>query len=103
MLVRIARSDQGSKYMATETGAIPNSDAPPAGATMQSTLRGEAYRSEEFFALERERIFFSEWTCVGREETIAEAGSYLLVDLLGESLLVVRTRAGAVRAFHNVC
>ncbi|MFL5736262.1 MAG: aromatic ring-hydroxylating oxygenase subunit alpha [Actinomycetota bacterium] len=70
---------------------------------MESTLPGRAYVSEEFFSLERERIFFRDWVCVGREETLPEAGSYLLVNVLGESLLVVRTREGDVRAFHNVC
>ncbi|HEY2803399.1 MAG TPA: aromatic ring-hydroxylating dioxygenase subunit alpha [Actinomycetota bacterium] len=70
---------------------------------METTLPGRAYRSEEFFELERERIFFRDWVCVGREETIADAGSYLLVDLLGESLLVVRTREGDIGCFHNVC
>ena len=92
--------------MAMDTDAIPGSDGRPIAVSedgMQSTLPGSAYRSEEFFAREREGIFFREWVCVGREETIADAGSYLLVDLIGESLLVVRTREGSVRAFHNVC
>ena len=70
---------------------------------MEATLPGRAYRSEAFFELERERIFFRDWVCVGREETIADTGSYLLVDLLGESLLVVRTREGGIGGFHNVC
>jgi glycine betaine catabolism A len=84
--------------MAMDTDAIPDSEA-----RMETTLPGRAYRSEEFFELERERIFFRDWVCVGREETIADAGSYLLVDLLGESLLVVRTRGGDIGCFHNVC
>ena len=84
--------------MAMDTDAIPDSEA-----RMETTLPGRAYRSEEFFELERERIFFRDWVCVGREETIADAGSYLLVDLLGESLLVVRTREGDIGGFHNVC
>jgi Rieske 2Fe-2S family protein len=84
--------------MAMDTDAIPDSEA-----RMETTLPGRAYRSEEFFELERERIFFRDWVCVGREETIADAGSYLLVDLLGESLLVVRTREGDIGCFHNVC
>src|SRR4051812_7034577 len=89
--------DQGSKYMVMDTDAIPDSEG------METTLPGRAYWSEEFFDLERERIFFRDWVCVGREETLAEAGSYLLVDVLGESLLVVRTREGDICCFHNVC
>jgi glycine betaine catabolism A len=84
--------------MAIDTDAIPDSEA-----RMETTLPRRAYRSEEFFDLERERIFFRDWVCVGREETIPEAGSYLMLDLLGESLLVVRTREGGIGCFHNVC
>jgi Rieske 2Fe-2S family protein len=55
------------------------------------------------FALEKERIFCREWLCVGREEELAQPGSWRVLDLLGESLLLVRNRAGQLRAFYNVC
>jgi Rieske 2Fe-2S family protein len=80
------------------TNAIPDP-----GARLEPTLSGSAYLSEEFFVRERERILFGEWTCVGREETIPGPGDYLLADIAGERLLVVRSRDGEVRAFHNVC
>src|SRR5205085_107958 len=92
--------------MAVDVGAIPDSDAgssAPPLARMPSTLPGEAYLSEAFFERERQRIFFGEWMCVGREETLSAPGEYLRVDVAGESLLVVRTRSGDTRAFHNVC
>ncbi len=67
------------------------------------TLPGSAYRSAGQFELERDRIFHRDWFLVGREEAIAGAGDYLHADVAGESVLVVRTRAGELRGFFNVC
>jgi glycine betaine catabolism A len=72
-------------------------------AGLEPTLPTRWYRSEEVFRLEKERIFCREWTCVGREEEIAEPGAYRVIDVLGESVLIVRNRAGVLRAFYNVC
>lgn len=70
---------------------------------LQPTLLGSCYLDPNFFALEQEHIFFQEWVCVGREEEIPQAGDYLQLDLLGQSILIVRTREGSVNAFYNVC
>jgi Rieske 2Fe-2S family protein len=71
------------------------------------TLPGRYFTSPELFAEEREKIFGRRWLCVGRGEQIAKPGDYFLASVAGESLIVVRDRAGAgtprVRAFHNVC
>jgi Rieske 2Fe-2S family protein len=55
------------------------------------------------FALEKERIFCHEWVCVGREEELTNPGEHRVLNLLGESVLLVRNRAGRLRAFYNVC
>jgi Rieske 2Fe-2S family protein len=55
------------------------------------------------FAREKERIFCSEWFCVGREEEVPNPGDYLLLDIAGESILLVRTREGALAGHYNVC
>ena len=70
---------------------------------MERTLTREHYLSPEMFAREKERIFMREWFCAGREEDLATPGSYLVVDVAGESVLAVRTREGALRAYYNVC
>jgi len=72
----------------------------PAGAR---TLDARWYVSQEVFALERERIFASDWICVGREESLPTTGDYFLVEVAGESLIVVRDVDGALRALYNVC
>ena len=70
---------------------------------MQRTLPSSAYLSQESFERERERIFATEWFCVGREEALLAPGHFLKVDVAGESILIVRTRSGELRGFYNVC
>src|SRR3712207_4834806 len=67
------------------------------------TLPGRYYTDPDILARESDRVFAREWVCVGREESIAEPGAYMLAEVAGESLIVVRDRAGTVRAFYNVC
>jgi Rieske 2Fe-2S family protein len=66
------------------------------------TLAGRYYTSSEVFAQERERIFATQWLCVGREASLKEPGAYLLAHVAGESIIVVRDKA-TLRAFYNVC
>ena len=65
--------------------------------------RSSWYRSEKVFGLEKERIFFCEWLCVGREEELPSPGSHRVLDVLGESVILVRNRQDQLRAFYNVC
>jgi Rieske 2Fe-2S family protein len=76
---------------------------PPRRAGLEPTLPSSWYTSERIFALEKERIFCRDWICVAREEELAAAGAWRVLDVLGESLLLVRTPAGALRSFYNVC
>jgi glycine betaine catabolism A len=73
----------------------------PAG--LEPTLPTRWYRSEEIFRLEKERIFWREWMCVCRAEEIQGPGAHRVIDVLGESILLVRNREGELRAFYNVC
>src|SRR5260221_2441259 len=70
---------------------------------MQKSLPSAYYRSEEIFALEREKIFCREWFCAGREEQIPAAGDVLVLNVAGESVIVARTKEGEIRAHYNVC
>jgi glycine betaine catabolism A len=72
-------------------------------AGLEPTLPTRWYRSEEAFRAEKERIFAHEWMCVGREDEIAEVGAYRVIDVSGESILIVRNRQGSLRGFYNVC
>jgi Rieske 2Fe-2S family protein len=70
---------------------------------LMQTLPRSAYLSGAHFERETQRIFHRRWFTVGREEALARAGSFLHVDVAGEQVLVVRTRGGELRGFHNVC
>ena len=67
------------------------------------TLSGADYASEAVYLDERERIWFDRWVCIGRDEEVTAAGDYLVRDLAGESIVILRNRAGELRAFYNVC
>ncbi|MGH7701778.1 MAG: aromatic ring-hydroxylating oxygenase subunit alpha [Gemmatimonadales bacterium] len=79
----------------------PAAPASPPG--LERTLSREHYLGEENFAREKERIFCREWFCAGREEEVPDPGDYLLVDVAGESVLVVRTRERSLQAYYNLC
>jgi Rieske 2Fe-2S family protein len=76
---------------------------PPAVAGLEPTLPSSWYTSAQVFALEKERIFCREWLCVARAEELAEPGAFRVLEVLGESILLVRNREGQLRAFYNVC
>jgi len=71
--------------------------------SLEPTLSRDQYLTATAFDREKERIFCAQWFCVGREEEVPGAGDYLLVDVAGESLLLVRSREGTLHAHYNVC
>ncbi len=75
----------------------------PARAGLEPTLPRDSYLSEAVFQQEKERIFCREWLCVGREEEVPNPGDYLLLEVAGESLLLVRTRENELKAHYNLC
>ena len=67
------------------------------------TMPQKYYVSDEVLSQEHERIFRKYWICAGHNSRIPNPGEYFLLNLFGESLIVLRDRAGEVRAFYNVC
>jgi hypothetical protein len=64
------------------------------------TLPGRYYHDPETFRLEQERIFAACWVFVERADHLATPGGYLLASVAGESIIVLRDRAGELRAFR---
>ena len=63
----------------------------------------EAYISEDYVRAERDKLWRKVWLQVGRLEDLPEVGSYLTHEILDDSIVVVRTAADKLKAFHNVC
>ena len=66
----------------------------------QTMLRRHAATLAE---AERRHLWTGSWLLAGVESDVAASGDYLLFEQLGRSVIVVRGKDGAVRAFHNVC
>ena len=77
-----------------------------------SPIPVDAYVSEAFFELEREKIFKKTWLYAGRIERLQKPGDYFvcLMEVLRTkkdgsypSFIITRDEHGAVRAFYNAC
>ena len=76
---------------------------PEMGSSLQPTLPSFWYQREDVFALEQEHIFFREWVCAAREADVPQPGDHRVLEVCGQSILLVRNPEGALRAFYNVC
>jgi phenylpropionate dioxygenase-like ring-hydroxylating dioxygenase large terminal subunit len=74
---------------------------------LQAALPAPFYVDDGHWRRERERVLYREWFCAGRLSGLGldEGASDRLavVDVAGESVLVVRTKDGVLRAHYNVC
>ena len=70
---------------------------------LAQTLTPEAYTSDAFFAVERERVFATSWVAVGCSDQVRESGDVLVTEVAGRSIFVVRNKDGRLRAFYNAC
>jgi phenylpropionate dioxygenase-like ring-hydroxylating dioxygenase large terminal subunit len=72
-------------------------------SAQELSLPGWLYRDPEYHSVEMERLIRPSWHIVCHENDIQAAGDWRTLELLGESVLVIRGEDGAVRAFANVC
>ena len=66
-------------------------------------LPNECYLNDEYFKIEREKIFFDNWTVVGVSSSVPETGDAKPFNLMGIPLLILRDKNNKIRVFHNVC
>jgi phenylpropionate dioxygenase-like ring-hydroxylating dioxygenase large terminal subunit len=67
------------------------------------SLPAWTYSDPEFFAAEEERVFAPSWQVVCHESDVPGPGDWHTLEYLGESVLVIRGKDLALRAFGNVC
>jgi len=81
-----------------------SADSQPVRASeMKAALPPHFYASPEVFRLEAAKIFHRQWFAVGRTEQLPARGDVLVVEVAGESVIVVRGKDDALAAFYNVC
>jgi phenylpropionate dioxygenase-like ring-hydroxylating dioxygenase large terminal subunit len=81
---------------------VPNEDLAHLGTGPVSAV---PYYDPAYFDLEREAIFKRTWLHLGRVSELPEPNGYIVrsIDVADASILIVRTTANDLRAFHNVC
>src|SRR5262249_52670222 len=97
---------------AQESRSLPRRDA----FTLEETYRGtrlpvdravtlnpEAYRSPDYYEIERRMVFAKGWVCVGYTAQLEQPGDTLVATGAGQPILLSRDRAGELHAFYNVC
>jgi Rieske 2Fe-2S family protein len=67
------------------------------------TLSGSDYTSSEVYDEEREKIWWGDWVCIGRTEEVEHPGDFVVKDVAGESVFVVRNTDRQLNGFYNVC
>jgi phenylpropionate dioxygenase-like ring-hydroxylating dioxygenase large terminal subunit len=63
----------------------------------------ERWLSREFFDLEVEKMWSKTWQMACRESQLSKPGDYFVYDIVDSSVLLVRTEAGELKAYHNSC
>jgi phenylpropionate dioxygenase-like ring-hydroxylating dioxygenase large terminal subunit len=74
------------------------------GWRVGTTLPAELYTGEKQYLIDERFIADNVWLMVDHESRIPKPGDYFVFEFgRGESVIVVRDQAGAVKGFHNVC
>ena len=67
------------------------------------SLPGWTYTSDEFFELEKKKLFLENWQLVCHVSNIPHSGDYFTFELFDQRIFAIRGKDNNVRIFHNVC
>ena len=70
---------------------------------LEESLPSDWYIDQSIFNVEKREIFSKEWLCVARGEEAPNPGDHLVLDVQGESILLIRNQDSELKAFYNVC
>ena len=73
------------------------------GFETAETLPPACYVDAGFYEFEKEAVFNHEWLCVGRESWVMTPGDYFTTSIIGEPIVVARTRKNELVAMSSVC
>jgi phenylpropionate dioxygenase-like ring-hydroxylating dioxygenase large terminal subunit len=84
-------------------GTIMTTQEQESPTKKSGTVIKESYYEPHYLALEKQRLWPRAWQMACREEELTEAGNYITYDIGDESIVIVRSPAGKLNAFYNVC
>ena len=70
---------------------------------IQRSLPAHWYYDPGHYERELAAIWYRDWVCVGRAESLAESGDYFVAAIGDQSIIVTKDADGSLRAFHNTC
>ncbi len=66
-------------------------------------LEGRFYSDPDIYRLELERIVYRNWILAGHVSQWSDPGDFRVIDVAGESAIIVRDTEGRLNGFANVC
>lgn len=92
---------------ATTSKAVPNDKQGggfyPVRQGPATSLPAWTYRDAEFLQLELEHVLMPSWQVVCHQNDLPEPGDYQVLNVLKESVVVIRDADGSLHGFHNFC
>jgi sarcosine oxidase len=70
---------------------------------LEASLPREAYWDADFFSREQQAIFWRGWFYAGRAHVLNRPGDFRVLDVAGESVIVIRGDDDALHAHLNLC
>ncbi len=67
------------------------------------TLPRAFYVDPDVYEFDLDAVFHRQWLFAGLEAELGRPGDWFTLDVGPSSIVVLRDRAGAIRAFHNTC
>jgi Rieske 2Fe-2S family protein len=67
------------------------------------SLEQRFYTDPDIYALELERIIYRNWILAGHESQLPNPGDFKVLNVAGESAIIVRGTDGELKCFANVC
>jgi len=104
--------DKNARFEGTSYQDILDIDTREAPASLRAQeapylgsdpIPASVYTSQERFDLEAEKMWMRVWQMACREEEIPNVGDHIIYEIVGKSVLVVRSAPDRIQAFYNVC
>ena len=99
-----ARPETYQDLLSRDSRPVPDMLRPaPRREFSRAPLAVDRYVSQAFFDREAQHLWPRVWQMACREEELPRAGDCIVYEVVGQSLLIVRTDTGTIKAFFNSC